>query len=368
MLDPVFCRQRQRALLGVLHERGLDAAVLGLPEHVYWSTGHRPFWLCSAAVVLRADGHATLVCANEPDAAAAADAAVAFKANFMGTQRQEQPAVVADHVVDLVGTTARVGTDTSAVSAAVANRLPAKPELIDPDLWHLRRPKYADELILMRRAVACTVAMYDRARQVIEPGLDEVALFAHLHAAAVESAGEPLSALLGNDFACGVAGGPPRAGNRARAGQLWVLDLGPAYRGYFADNCRAIAVDRRPTDVQLKAYAALAGVFPIVEAMAKPGVRCRDLFAAADEHLKATAGRGQPHHLGHGVGLQPHEFPHLNLGWDDTLVDGEVFTVEPGLYGSAFGGPLDGGLRLENQYRVTPAGVENLVDYPLDLA
>ena len=39
-----------------------------------------------------------------------------------------------------------------------------------------------------------------------------------------------------------------------------------------------------------------------------------------------------PHHLGHGVGLQPHEFPHLNPNWDDTLVEGEVFTIEPGLF------------------------------------
>ena len=54
------------------------------------------------------------------------------------------------------------------------------------------------------------------------------------------------------------------------------------------------------------------GVFPIVERMAKPGVRCRDVVAAVDEHLKATAGKGLSHHLGHGVGLQPHEYPHLN--------------------------------------------------------
>ena len=45
--------------------------------------------------------------------------------------------------------------------------------------------------------------------------------------------------------------------------------------------------------------------------MAKPGVRCREIFAAVDDFLKQKR-TGLPHHLGHGVGLQPHEYPHLN--------------------------------------------------------
>jgi Xaa-Pro aminopeptidase len=172
-----------------------------------------------------------------------------------------------------------------------------------------------------------------------------------------------MTALLGNDFACGVGGGPPRKGHHAKAGQLWILDLGPSYRGYFADNARVFSVDQKPTDIQLKAWNAIVGVFPIVERMAKPGVKCRELFAAADEHLKSAFGQGLSHHLGHGVGLQPHEFPHLNPKWDDVLIEGDVFTAEPGLYGKE----INGGIRIENQYLVTAGGVENLVDYPLEL-
>ena len=55
------------------------------------------------------------------------------------------------------------------------------------------------------------------------------------------------SAILGNDYACGVGGGPPRKDHVAQAGQIYILDVGPAYRGYFADNARATrgkAVDR----------------------------------------------------------------------------------------------------------------------------
>ncbi len=38
----------------------------------------------------------------------------------------------------------------------------------------------------------------------------------------------------------------------AKDGELYILDLGPAYRGYYADNCRTIAVNRRPTDEQYR--------------------------------------------------------------------------------------------------------------------
>jgi Xaa-Pro aminopeptidase len=216
----------------------------------------------------------------------------------------------------------------------------------------------------MRRAIACTDAMYKRAREIIEPGVPELRVFNELHQAAVDVAGEPLSpAYLGNDYACAAPGGPPRGGRTAQAGELYILDVGPAYRGYFSDNCRTFAVDRKPTDAQQKAWQTVTDVFPIVERMAKPGVRCRDVFAAIDEHYRARTGNPFPHHLGHGVGLQPHEFPHMNPRWDDVLMENEVFTIEPGLYTPE----LRAGMRIENQYLVTKTGVENLTPFPLTL-
>jgi Xaa-Pro aminopeptidase len=63
------------------------------------------------------------------------------------------------------------------------------------------------------------------------------------------------------------------------------------------------------------------------------------------------------------VGLEPHEAPHLNPKWDDVLMEGEVFTAEPGLYAPE----LRAGMRIENQYLVTAAGVENLTPFPTTL-
>jgi len=363
MLQPEYCRQRQQRLLKVMQERAVNAVVVGLPRHVYYFTGYTPFWLHEAAFVLQNNGTSRLVCGKQPEHLFAADHIEIYESNWLGTQRQEQPGLVAERCDGPLGQNA-VGTETSAVSLAIIDRISSPRISIDEDLWQLRRRKDPDELALMRKAIACTKAMYDRARQIIEPGVAELRVYTELHAAAVETAGEPLSpAYLGNDFRCAAPGGPPRGGRTAQAGELYILDLGPAYRGYFSDNCRTFAVDRKPTDAQRRAWETVTEVFPIVETMAKPGVRCRDLFAAVDDLYRARTGQSFPHHLGHGVGLQPHEYPHLNPKWDDTLQEGEVFTCEPGLYSPE----LAAGMRIENQYFVTPDGVENLTPFPMDL-
>jgi len=365
MLDPALCRGRQRRLLDVLAARRLDAVVLSARHHVYWLTGHWGFWLHESAAVLRADGRCTLVSGNSPNPAAAVDDARSFEASWFATQRQEQPRVLTKALQEVLGGARQVGTDASPAASQLVMHCSRDFHAVDDDLHQLRRRKEADELALMRRAIDCTAAMYARAREVIEPGVEEQTVFLELHAAAVRAAGEVLTPMhLGNDFVSGPGGGPPRGGRAAAAGEVYILDLGPAYRGYFADNARAFAVDRKPTDEQLKAWGAIGGVFPIIERLAKPGTRCRDLFDAGAAHLKEHTGKTLDHHLGHGVGLQPHEFPHINPRWDDVLIEGEVFTIEPGVYGPEYGG----GIRLENQYLVTRDGVENLTPFPLELA
>jgi Xaa-Pro aminopeptidase len=334
-----------------------------LGHDVYWLTGHWTQGSHHSAAVLLADGRVWLATPNQPARTAAADDIIGFEGSWFSTVRQEQPAVLAELARPLLAKAKAVGFDASPVASQIVGG-DGRFRPMDPIFWELRRRKDPDELSLMRKAIACTEAMYGRARQVIRPGISEVQVFNELHAAAVENAGQPLSGLLGNDFACGARGGPARGGQTAQAGQIYILDLGPAYRGYFADNSRAFSVDRRPTEAQLAAWRTVVASFPIVERMARPGARCRDIFAAVDEHFRSSAGQGLAHHLGHGVGLQPHEYPHLNPRWDDVLIEGEVFTAEPGLYGP----PINAGIRIENQYLVTAAGVENLVSFPMELA
>lgn len=366
MLDPQMCRLRQRRLADLIAALHLDAAVIGRTPHVYYFSGHLPFWLHSAGYVQFADGWSWLVTANAPVQGMAADEVDSYDAQWFSTQRQEQPSLVAERVIAKLKqrNVSRIGFDASAVNSQVVHRFDGECVSLDADLFQMRRRKDPDELKLMRRAIDCCQAMYRRMREIIEPGIPEIRVFAELHSIAVQIVGETLSARLGNDYASGERGAPPRPGHVAQAGQMYILDLGPAYRGYFSDNCRSFAVNRRPTDSQLRAANIISGAFPLLEGMIRPGVRCCDICKAVDEYLVAHGANALPHHLGHGVGLEPHEFPHLNPKWDDTLAEGEIIACEPGIYAPE----LNCGLRFENQYLVTQNGVENLTPFPMDIA
>ena len=69
------------------------------------------------------------------------------------------------------------------------------------------------------------------------------------------------------------------------------------------------------------------------------------------------------HHLGHGIGLAPHEAPELNPKYDATFEVGDVFTMEPGLYRE----DLRAGIRLEENYLLTDRGLEQLTSFPRSL-
>jgi Xaa-Pro aminopeptidase len=343
----------------------LDAVVVGASPHVYYFSAFLPSWLHQAGFVLFADGRSVLISPNKPAPDTAADQAIPYEANWSSTLRQEQPMAVAEQIeTALAGRkTNNIGVDASAVSSQVAMGFEGSCVSIDAELWQLRRRKDPDELALMKTAIRACEAMYGRAKEIIVPGISELEVFGELHSTAVKSLGEPMWMPLGNDYACGVPGGPARKDHVAVDGQIYILDIGPTYRGYFSDNARSFAVNGKPTDTQMKAWEGIVGALKIVERMAKPGVLGVELFNAVDEHFQQTGNGRLSHHLGHGVGLQPHEYPHLNPKWDDVLMEGEIFTAEPGLYGPQ----IAGGIRLENQYLVKKDGVENLVDFPLEL-
>jgi Xaa-Pro aminopeptidase len=161
-----------------------------------------------------------------------------------------------------------------------------------------------------------------------------------------------------------------------KAGEPIVIDLWPrdTESGCYADMTRTYVIGEPPAelvDYQRLVHEALQKT---LEAC-KPGVAGRDVYAVACEIFHAagyptglhkTAGEvlqdGFFHGLGHGVGLEVHEQPWLSR-YPGELLEGDVITLEPGLYRQGFGG-----CRLEDLALVTADGAELLTDYPYDLA
>lgn len=148
---------------------------------------------------------------------------------------------------------------------------------------------------------------------------------------------------------------------RLGTGEPIVVDLGAVVEGYCSDLSRTFVlgrVDGRLREIYRVVEEAQQAAFLAI----KPGAGCREVDLKAREVVeKAGYGDRFIHGLGHGVGLQVHEFPRMSR-WapEESKLDvGMVVTVEPGVYI-----PGLGGIRLEDMVVVTEGGCRVLTRFP----
>jgi Xaa-Pro aminopeptidase len=161
-----------------------------------------------------------------------------------------------------------------------------------------------------------------------------------------------------------------------KANEPIVIDLWPRDRpsSCFADMTRTFVVGE-PSEELAANHKLVHEALERSLAAVKPGVAGRELYVLVSElfheagyptGLHKADGEvledGFFHGLGHGVGLEVHEQPWLSR-YPGELIEGDVITLEPGLYRNGYGG-----CRLEDLVLVTKDGAELLTDYPYDLA
>ena len=352
------CLARQTSLRRRLAAIDVDLAVLTDPRHVHYFSGHWDRAVFPSLLLIATRGATTLAVAHPLETPPAVDELVLYPGVRHGNLVDAPLAAAYESVRDRLPGAGRTGSD-----------LPLPPNVaratvavdLGDTLRSLRRCKDADEIALIRRGIAGCEAAYAAAREMIRPGVTEFEIYVECHRVATLSIGEPIGEF-GNDFQSGTPGGPPRH-RGIESGELMPLDLSAVVRGYSSDLCRTFAVGREATPAQRDAHRAVMAALEHVERTVRPGVSCRALHADVASRLDAYREWRFPHHLGHGIGLAAHEAPRLNPQWNDTSAEGDVFTAEPALYSDE----LRGGVRIEQDYRVTADGVERLSAFPTDL-
>ncbi|HEX6640497.1 MAG TPA: aminopeptidase P N-terminal domain-containing protein [Thermoanaerobaculia bacterium] len=296
---------------------------------------------------------------------------------------------------------------------------------IDPLLDSMRIAKSDAEVELLREAITITVLALETAMRVIEPGLNEGEIEAVIeYAFRVEGAD-------GAGFGSIVGSGPNstsyhyRANDRdMEAADVVVMDVGAIVDGYTADVTRTVPVDGTFSDEQRAIYEIVleaqqaavrevrAGAMQRTggEAMRRViarGLARLGLIQAEDARIDPPWVReGQcertpvplpctqaylymAHGLGHGIGLEVHDVGGHSYAFSPRFQEGEVLTVEPGVYVSqmlldmlpdternrAFIAAVRDtvqryaniGVRIEDDYLVTADGVEWLSPAPREI-
>ena len=156
-------------------------------------------------------------------------------------------------------------------------------------------------------------------------------------------------------------------------GEFVLLDFGAKHKDYCSDMTRTIFFGK-PTNQQKEIYktvlAAQQKAVDFINSAVKSGkeIKATDVDKVARDYIMSKGFPTIPHSLGHGIGLEVHEHPSLSLKSKETLKEGMVFSIEPGIYVPDFGSPRfageAGGGRIEDLFVLEKQGLRQLTDSP----
>jgi len=234
----------------------------------------------------------------------------------------------------------------------VGIRLKDAPAVIE----RFRMVKDDDELAYTRSAVSLGAKIFDRALEVLRPGIKEVEVAAEMELEARRNGADAMS--FDTIIASGARSALPhgRASTQPIPSRAFVVcDFGVILSGYCSDQTRTVWVGKVGDDAR-QAYEAVRDAQQAAVEAVRPGVAVGEVDAAARKVLKrAGLGRYFTHSTGHGVGLEIHESPRIAEGQTELLQPGMVITIEPGVYF-----PGKWGVRIEDMVAVTAGGYEVL--------
>ncbi|MET1014911.1 MAG: Xaa-Pro peptidase family protein [Paenisporosarcina sp.] len=350
-----------------LKEHNIDAAFITTPDNVFYVSGFKsnPHERLLGVLVFKdAEPLMILPQMEVPDAKNAG-----WKFDAVGHQDTDHPWQLLKQAIEKKGITpTQIAIEKSHMTV---ERLEAIQELypdlnftrLDDQLNSMRVVKDENELDILREAAAYADYAIEVGVSEIAEGKTELEILTAIELALKKKGISHMS------FDTMVLSGPKTASphgkpgdRKIQKGDLVLFDLGVVYKGYCSDITRTVAFGE-PSEKQKEVYETVRKAEQAAVDAVKPGVRAMDLDKIARDII-TEAGYGEffTHRLGHGLGISVHEFPSVTGNNEMALIEGMVFTIEPGIYD-----PSITGVRIEDDVVVTKDGVEVLTKYPKEL-
>ncbi len=364
---PISVDERRARLArgqALLRETGQDALVMATGSSLEYFTG--AVWGLSerffGAVLTREGDPAWVTPAFEKERALEQ---IKVGADVRVWEEDQSPsALVAAILRDRKIVAGRVGVDEAmpfAFADALAKAAPAlRFESGTPVTSGCRIVKDAHEIAIMKRSCEITV----RAHRAVFAALREGMTQSEASALAVQAhqrlgvRGGAL-VLFGPDAAFPHGTTQPRP---LKPGDVVLIDGGGDLFGYASDISRTLVFGATPTDRQRRIWDLVREAQEAAFRAARPGVECQAVDAAARKVVEdggfGPGYRYLTHRLGHGIGMDGHEYPYMVRGNTNRLRPGMCFTDEPGIY--VYG---ELGIRHEDVLFVTEDGVQNMTKW-----
>jgi len=217
-----------------------------------------------------------------------------------------------------------------------------------------RMHKSDHEIELMRLAAQVTITAYEAAWRALEPGMTERQL-----QQLIDAAYSRLGFRGGVSVNVGPYSALPHGSIQPQTiheGEIVMIDDGCLVEGYVSDITRTFVLGK-PTDKMRRVFEIVHRAQKAALETARPGVEAQAVDAAARQVI-VDAGYGPgykyfTHRLGHGMGMDGHEWPYLVRGDRIKLEPNMMFSDEPGIYIKG-----EFGVRLEDDLHVTENGAE----------
>ncbi|HXM63933.1 MAG TPA: Xaa-Pro peptidase family protein [Terriglobales bacterium] len=356
-------RERQEKARHLMESNRIDALLLmegtslDYFTGIHWWGGERLF-----AMVLPAKGAAFYVCPAFEEGRAREQIAAAPEGNPADVRTWNEDAnpyrLVAQGLKDRRISSGTVGMEETVrflFSSEIAKAAPQAKIVSGTSVTAgCRMVKSNHEIELMRLANTVTLTAYEAAYRDLREGMTQTQ-FEDLIAAAYRQLGFPGEASVQVDEYTALPHGSmtPQV---IREGSIVMVDDGCDVEGYQSDITRTFVLGK-PSDKMKKVFDVVHQAQTAALRSARPEVECQAVDAAARKVI-TDAGYGPDykyftHRLGHGIGMDGHEWPYLVRGNATPTATNMTFSDEPGIYL-----PGEFGIRLEDDMHITENGAE----------